>query len=283
MRSGWRWLFCGAAVLLLAACSATQLAYNRLDSIARWRLGDYVELDREQQRVFDSGFAEAWRWHRQQALPQYAAALRQFAGRLGKTPDRSELEQLGAQYGEHWTALLEQLLPIGCRIGPTLSDAQVASIIKGADKDLREYAQKKVEPPPDEQRAEAERELIKGMSRWLGSLTPQQRSDARAWNAARPLTAADWLDFRQRWRDRLAEILADRQHEDFCPRLRTLVVDGTALQTPEQQAQSADKRRRWMDLFIATGASATQQQREHLRKRLLQLAGDFDELSRQGQ
>lgn len=283
MRSGWRWLCCGGALLLLAACSATQLAYNRLDSIARWRLGDYLTLDREQQRVFDSSFAEAWRWHRQQALPEYAMALRQFSERLGTTPDRAELERAAAQYGEQWQALLERLLPIGCRLGPTLSDAQVASLIKAADKDLREYAEKKVEPPEDEQRAEAERELIKGMSRWLGSLTPQQRSDARAWNAARPLTAAGWLDFRRRWRDRLAEILAERQHADFCPRLRALVVDGGALQSAEQQAQSADTRRRWIDFFIATGASATPQQREHLRKRLLQLADDFDALSRQGQ
>lgn len=283
MRAGWRWLCCGAAALLLSACSATQLAYNRLDSIARWRLGDYVELDREQQRVFDNSFAEAWQWHRRQALPQYAATLRQFAARLGTPPDRAELEQLGLQYGEQWQALLERLLPIGCQIGPTLSDAQVAGILKGADQDLRDYAREKVEPPEDEQRAQAERELIKGMHRWLGELTPQQRSQARAWNAARPLTAADWLAFRQRWRDELAQTLADRRHEAFCPRLRALLVDGGALQTAEQRARSADNRRRWIDFFMATGASATPGQREHLRKRLLALAEDFDTLARQGQ
>lgn len=283
MRSGWRWR-CGAvAALLLAGCSATQLAYNRIDILARWQLDHYVTLRQDQRQRFDQDFAVLWTWHRRQALPQYARELRELAGRVDSVPERAELERWSARYGELWATLLEHAAPVGCGLGPGLDETQVQTLLAGADKDLQKFAAKKVSPPESEQRARTERELVKNMNSWLGGLKPEQRQLLQRWNAGRPLTAAAWLDFRRRWRTALEEALAHRQQADFCPRLQTLLVDGDTLWTPEQRTLFAANRTAWIDLLMALAPSLDAEQRQHLRRRLLQLADEFDELSREKQ
>src|SRR3546814_11629399 len=94
-----RTVFLGSARAMLAASNRTQVAYNRLDTIARWRVGPYGTFDPAQRQTFDASFRAFWVCNRQTQLPRYASALREIAARVDQPPDANELGQWLDQYG----------------------------------------------------------------------------------------------------------------------------------------------------------------------------------------
>ncbi|WP_028081228.1 DUF6279 family lipoprotein [Solimonas soli] len=269
-----------ACAALVVACSAAQFAYNRLDFIARWELGKYVDMDKAQRARFDADFRTFWDWHRRSELPRYAAALRRIAARVDTPPDDAELERWADEYGALWTPALEHLMPVLCPLGASLGAAQVKSLLEQADDDLRDYAEEAVDAPEDALRDKAERSLRKSLGHWLGELRPAQKQMVHDWNATRPWVAGPWLAFRQRWRDALAATLAQRGAADFCARLTPLVTAGDRLWTAEQRRAFAANRERWLQLFAQLAPTLDAAQREHLRQRLLELAEQLEALSR---
>lgn len=268
-----------AAVALLAACSSTQLLYNQLDVLARWRVNQYVSMNDAQRTQFDRAFASVWDWHRQHELPRYAAALREIAAHADTPPDAAALEKLSDEYGGFWTATLDRLLPIGCTLGARLSDAQVAQLLKRVDRDIDTFADKEVDPPLAKHRKHTQREIEKSLRKWLGDVTPAQQDFLRTWIAASPPADEAWLAFRRHWREQLAQTLQARTTPAFCTQLDHLVRDGDALWTPSQQQVFADNRRHWIELFATLGPMLSDSQRQTLRKKVSALADDLDALA----
>src|SRR3546814_13178668 len=91
-------------------------------------------------------YTTLFRSNRQTQLPRYASALREIAARVDQPPDANELGQWSDQYGALWSASLEPLLPLACTLGTSLSDAQVARLLKQVDSDIADYADENVEP-----------------------------------------------------------------------------------------------------------------------------------------
>lgn len=265
-------------LVLLAGCSATQLAYNRLDLLADWRLRDYVRLDAAQQTLFEREFAQAWARHRREELPRYASFLRRLGEARG-LPDAAALTAASREYDESWKRLSALALPIGCALGPGLSEAQVAQVLAGVDQDLAEYVEEEIAPGEAERRRERERELLRGLRRSFGSLDPAQRELLRRWNQDRVWVAEPWLDYRRRWRQALAELLAERRQASFCPRLDRLLSEGSALWTETQWRLFRANRQSWLDLFLALGPTLSEEQRETWRQRVGAVAAELESLA----
>ena len=68
--------------LLLAGCSATELAYNNADTLIRWQAGRYLDLKNPQAEEFNARLAAFLVWHRSTALPQYARLASEAGARL---------------------------------------------------------------------------------------------------------------------------------------------------------------------------------------------------------
>ncbi len=67
----------------LAGCS-NSFVYNQLDWLIPWYLGDYVDLNREQQRAFKDQLRELLRWHRSEELARYVELLDGIEADLGQ-------------------------------------------------------------------------------------------------------------------------------------------------------------------------------------------------------
>lgn len=271
-----------ALTLSLAGCSTVRLAYERLDWIARWEAGRYVSFTREQRSVFDRGFAEFWRWHREEELPVWIAELRSLAARTDTldTLDRARLAQMSERYGQMLRRLTAQLAPLACALGPELSNAQTEELLAAVDEDVDDFREEHVERSPEQAREDALEAIEKPLRRWLGHLDDEQRRMIRAWNDARPSVAQDWLDYRRRWRSELATTLAQRREASFCPRIERLIARGSELWTDTQQRAFAADRARWLDLFAALLPTLDDDQRQHVRRKLLALADDFEAVAR---
>jgi hypothetical protein len=273
-----RWLPLLIVPLWLAGCSLAQFAYNRIDVLARWELSSYVDLDPQQQALFDREFRKHWDWHRRNELPLYVQSLRALAD-AEEPPDRETLDAIERQYRARMTSTLRAVGAIACALGPTFSDEQVAEFLAAIDEDVAEYAETYVEPSPERQRQETERQLRKHLARWFGNLSSEQRTLIRTWTARRELTAEAWLAYRRAWRDALAVTLADRAQPSYCERVTTLMSDAAMLWTSEQKAAFDRNREQWLDLFGRLGATLSPAQRAHAKERILALANDFERLA----
>lgn len=272
-----RLLVVGALLATFAGCSAARLAYERLDLLVRWELGRYVSLTAGQRTVFDREFGAFWQWHRQEELPLWVEELRGLAAQLepGTSVDRGQLEATSEHYGDIMRRLSEHLVPIACALGPQLDAEQVQELLEEVDDDIDELRSELVDIEPADARKALNSEIGKGLRRWIGALSAEQKQLVETWVMARPSVAGDWLDYRRRWRGELESVLARRSDPTFCDRAATLVANGASLWTEAQKQAFARNRERWLDLFDTLIPTLTAEQRRHTQQRLRELADEL--------
>lgn len=264
-------------LLMLAACSAPRLTYDRLDWIAGWKLGDYVKLDRDQKVQFDPLFQAVWDWHRAEQLPLYAEDLQALSTQVA-SPLTAEDLQAWQQRGEkRWDALVQHIAPQACGIVATLSDEQRDSILRRLDERLEEDRERHVERSEAEVRERSGKRLLKSLERWVGKLTDVQREQALTWNQHRALSNRDWIERRTRWRDRFAQLLQARQAPNLCAELEQLFLRGPADGGLHRVIDAHNLAWRQFLSDFANGLQA--QQRQHLRIEMAEWREDFQALA----
>lgn len=264
--------------LFMGGCSAARMAYERLDWVARWQVNRYVSLTDAQTASFDAGFAEAWRWHRTEELPLWITELRQLAAAVDTPLTAGQIDALITRYGGSGERTLARLAPLACTLGATLGDGQVEELLDSVDDDIDEFREEQIEPPEDAVRKFNLKKLERSLRRNLGALTPAQQAQLRSWNDARPLAAAAGLAYRERWRAALADRLAQRKTEAFCPALTRLLIDGDALATDAEKQVFAANSAQWQKLFVELAPTLSAEQRQRLRQRLTETADELAEL-----
>lgn len=262
--------------LLLSACSAPRLAYERADWLAGSRLDQYVELDAAQEQIFEREFDALWRWHRREELPRYRDDLRALAGRVGEPLGAAELAEWATRAEAHLQRSLQRAQPMSCTLVTSFDARQQASILARLDERLRKDRERYLERSPAEQQAAARKRLRRSVERWIGALDAQQARQFEAFADTRPARWAGWIAQRERWRMRLAEAFAQPRDAAFCAALQPLFLSpGRDAGVPRAAEANA---REWFDALAALSHTLSPAQREHLRAKLLALADDFEQL-----
>jgi len=90
----------GLLICLLTAASgcSIKLAYNNLDRLVLWQVGDYVRLDREQKAYLRQEVDTLLYWHRRNHLPLYADYMRTLAVTLTDAPQVSHIDAMFEQF-----------------------------------------------------------------------------------------------------------------------------------------------------------------------------------------
>ena len=166
------------AVLLLQACSTLTLGYNRAATLGYWWLDSQLDLTEAQSQQLRADLDELHRWHRREALPQYAALLQRWEQLAAQdiTP---------AQACEQFEAARTLLMPIATRsaqplaqLGQSLSPAQVDHLRRQQTKDNLRFRQDFVEAPQNGLDQRVDR-LIDRLEMFYGRLDPTQRQLVR--------------------------------------------------------------------------------------------------------
>ena len=198
-------LITAGIALLLAGCSATELAYNNADTLIRWQAGRYLELKNAQSEEFNARLGTFLAWHRAEALPQYARLAGEAAARLERG---ASLADMVWGYDAIRQQAREGLRRAGAETGDfldRLSPAQIGGLEQRFAEDNAKFAREFLEGAPEEIRARRLKRLTHTLEDWLGELTDAQRSRIREFNEAAPLTGA--MRDRER-RRRQAEFIA---------------------------------------------------------------------------
>jgi len=191
--------------LILAGCSATELAYNNADTLIRWQAGRYLDLKNSQSEEFNARLAAFLVWHRSTALPQYARLASEAGARLERG---ASLADMVWGYDAIRQQAREGLRRAGADTGDfldRLTPAQIENLERRFAEDNAKFAREWLEGTPEEQRARRLKRLTHTLEDWLGELSDAQRERVRQFNEAAPLNG----EMRDRERRRhQAELLA---------------------------------------------------------------------------
>ena len=203
-------------LVLLAGCSAVELAYNNAEPFLRWQAGRYLDLKNDQAEEFNARLAAFLAWHRSSALPQYA----HLAGDAGRRLERgASLADMVWSYDAIRQQAREALRRAGADTGDfldRLTPAQIEQLERRFAEDNLKFAREWLEGTPEEQRARRLKRLTHTLEDWLGELSDAQRERVRQFNEAAPLNGG--MRDRERHR-RQAELLAMLRARESARRL----------------------------------------------------------------
>jgi Family of unknown function (DUF6279) len=275
----------GAAVLCCIALAingcAASLLYPRLDSVVAYYLEDLVTLDEAQSQQLKRTLSANLDWHRDSELRKYAQFLRGLSGSIEERMDREAWLQASRQTEDYWRAIFAQAAPGYVAVAATLTDQQVAELMRNLEKKDEETWSEFAERTPDERRSRREKSLAKTLQRFTGPLTPAQRAMVEEYSArARPFMA-EWRENRRIWRDALAAALADRRSgESFAARMTQLVARPDDLWTPQYRMAIDASRTALIELLADLDATLTAKQRGAAQRELASLADEVQGLAR---
>ena len=198
------------AVLLLLGGCAVQLAYDNVDRLARWFVGDYIALSETQRFRFDQGVVDVWDWHRDAHLARYADFLEALRTSLADGTDVAEIDAIvNTVIG--WAEEIEaRSLPTAIELLSSLSDAQVTELRRRLAAGNGELAEEEMGESIEDSQRRWQREMTSRMSRFTGRLTSAQEDYLAAQSVRYLPERALWAEYRGRWQADLLRLLDDR-------------------------------------------------------------------------
>lgn len=265
-----------ALALLLGGCSSFGLVYNRLDLLAGLQLRSFVSLDGQQDAIWRTAFDRAWRWHRSTQLPRYAALLRELAAGVDRPLDAPGLAAIQERIRLDSLRLGEELVRESGPLVAIFSDEQVADFLEEMDERVAKTRRKQFKLSDADWIEQRYDDALDRWEDWAGTVTATQEARLQMWaQSLLPLRSRSPDPGYEAFRRDLEALMAERGRSDFALRLETLV-----LTEPPESPRLAAWRAAQQALLLDLHRDATPAQRAHLRKRLLAMAAEMEELAR---
>jgi hypothetical protein len=266
------------AAWLLAGCGV-KTAYNNADwLVMRW-VNDRVSLTADQQELVETALERHLEWHCSSELPAYSDFLREV--RTDVANDRITIDILqnyGEQASEFGQRLLARIRPTLIEFLASLDDAQVAELMESFQERNEELAEEAQRSREALQRDRVQN-MEKGMRRFAGRTTRDQRERLQAWAAELEPTAALALEQRLDWQDRFAQALAIRDDRPaFEAAMSELLRPGSSYSEVLETRRDIN-RERTLETFVDLQQLSPDRQVKRLQKRLDGLAADLEQLS----
>ena len=267
-----------AAILLLSACSTVQLGYNSADVLLRWRGEQYFDFQGEQSDAYAARVGNLMRWHRANALPEYARSAEEAAQRIARGLSREDLVWGYDSIRGHVNALLRAAAGEVAGLLDQLTPAQMENLERRLARDNRDFEKEQLSGTPEERRAQRVKRSIERLEDWVGELTDGQLERVRRYGARAPLTA----EFRDRERRRLQRELVEMlKAREAGARLAGFVVQWDSHRAPDHDRASRANLEECFSMLLDLERTLTSAQREKAVLRMRALAADFAELARE--
>lgn len=269
-------------LLALQACSTLTLGYNRAATLSHWWLDSQLDLSETQSLQVRNELDELHRWHRREALPQYADMLRSWAQLAGQNIT-------AAQACEQFDNVRAQLMPLAERsvgalvqLGQSISPTQVEHLRREQAKDNQRFREDFVDAPRSGLDKRVKR-LIDRLEMFYGRLDPAQRQLVSEQLARGSFDGRVALAERERRQADVLQTIAAIQANP--PQGPVLVRAAVQRSVASPSAAYREASRRWQregcELLTALHNSSTAAQRQNVAENLRGYTGDFTLLAQQ--
>ena len=191
--------FLVAAAFALAACSLTRVAYNNADTVARFMVDSYLDLDDAQSKDLSAHMARLHQWHRANELPVYAALLRSASQRAARGITVEDvawgLANVRARYRRLAAGAAEEAAPVLA----TLGAPQLAALERRFAEKNEKYAKKYLASDDGGRRRAQLDRAVKRIEDFTGDLTREQRALLERFVRSHERHVVLRFEDRQRW------------------------------------------------------------------------------------
>lgn len=266
--------------LLLSACSSTTFVYNRLDFLLPWYLGDYVELNSQQEAYLDELLVPFLLWHRRQELPVYLMTLDVAEDSLNRPTTPEIVATIFAEFETAWLRLEGEALGWLLDLGAQLSDEQLAGLLEELWEQQGEFEEEYLTRSDEEVNEDNYENLVDSAEDYLGSLSEQQRDLVREYCNRMIRSDKVWLQERTEWLTQLG-ILLQRQPQ-WQQRVRETLEARRNSSPPEYVRIYEHNIGVIFDVVAQLVNGRSERQDRHLRNKLSELRTDLETLIAQG-
>ncbi len=269
-------------LFLLSACS-TKLAYNFLDFIIKWYVGQYVSLDSAQKNVLKGATKEFHQWHRSTQLDIYADHIDFLLKRLDE-------KAIDAKWVHEQTDVAQDFIDVSAQhfkptiidIMHSLSDKQAKQVLKNLADDRKDYKKKYVDISAKKQAKRRKNELLDYIAPFFGSFTNEQKQWIDDWST-KEVKPYEILTLKQQtiWSGEVENALNARHNKS---KLNTLVDEVMLYRTddwdPELEAILDHNQAVSYALMARLVNSQTPKQRKKMFSKLKSYQRDFRALAK---
>ncbi len=266
-------------IFFLNGCSV-KLAYNFLDFIVKWRIGQYVSLEGKQDDYLDHAMNEFHRWHRHTQLPLYADYIESVLPTL-RSKENITGEWIHAETDKVQELLdisLNTFLPIAVNLVHTFSHEQTQQVLENLSEKREKFADEYVDISEKKQYKQRKHDLTDHIGRFFGRFTDEQKALLDDWaKAIRPFEIQS-LEQQVIWAQRVSDAMAVRDDKvQLRARLGNIVLYRTDDWDPKLQA-TLDYNQ---DITYVLLANLVNSQTDKQRQRMLSKLEDYSEDLRQ--
>jgi Family of unknown function (DUF6279) len=271
-----------AVVLSIAACTSS-LIYNRLDTVARWYIGNLVTLDEAQQSALRDWLARTLAWHRDTELKRYEQFLQDLSAKVAAGPDAKVYPRAAQQAEDAVRELMGRIAPEAAALLTTLQPQQVDELLANLEeRDAKELAEESGRDDAERQKRRV-RSLTRSLERWTGSASSEQKAiiERTVSNMAAAHLLGDEVESaasRELWRAELQKALA--QGASGKARLEALLTNPDQSYPASHRESQAAERQQFLDLVVELDATLSEKQRATFARKLNELAADLGTLAR---
>jgi Family of unknown function (DUF6279) len=271
------------ALIWLAGCSATQLAYNNADTVLRWMADDYFAFEGPQAEDFNARLARFHAWHRNEELPRYGVLMTSAGDKLADGLTAPKLLWAWDSVKGRYRRMAAYAAPELAAVLATLTPAQFERMDKKFAESGAEYTRKHLKGGDAEQRARRDKRNLELMREWFGDLSDAQEAQLRISSGKLPLLYALRLQDRQRRQSEFVAVLkAYRSPAELEPKLRHWLTDWEEGASPEYRRLSELYQELYIQMLLELDRGLTPSQRAHAVRRLREYAEIFAALAGQG-
>jgi hypothetical protein len=272
---------CLAPALVTSGCLLSRIGYDNAETLARWTIGDYVDLDPEQRLQLERALRQIHLWHRRVELPIYAAIAFEAARRVEQRLGPADLDWAESVFRMRYDALTGQVARQLADFASSIEPAQTARMKRKFARGNERFRAENVDitaPARTEKRVDEGLELIDD---WVGSLERDQERLLAAKLAALPETAEHGYAQRLARQQALLDLVDKRPARDkLIAGVKLWLIGWEAGRSPAHQRIEAEWMRQCRQLVLDLDAMLTRQQRSHVVEKLREHGDDFESWSR---
>lgn len=270
-RVRWRGAVCAFAVLILSlfvlgGC-LLRVAYKNADTLIRWELNRYFDLEAEQEQLLDVRLPEHLHWHRTQELPQTIALLVRARAALDNALTGDVLSDLFDEFGALNQSLVARLLDDGIDLFAQLDNEQVAHLQRKLARANEEW-EERLQLAPDQRRKERIERILDQVEDWVGDVDDPQRDALIVAVDRIPDVLDAWLLQRKERQRRFVELVRLARTDRAAARtglqqyfsepmpavliehrnaVRAFILDVDRLATAKHRAHAQQRLQKWID------------------------------------
>ncbi len=271
---------CITVLLLLLPGCGVKMAYNNLDFLIPWYVDDLITLNDAQQAELEKRLANVITWHRTTQLTQYSAFMRKTRHQIDDGVTAQDLDEAFAEAEKSWSVLVGKIAPELVDMLLTATDEQKQELFANIEKQNEEFKKDYLNLSEEQRREDRIKAIQKNFRRWLGSLNEAQKKTIEHYASNFiPIHNDRWM-FRLQWQNEFRKLLyEDPSKPEVRENLENLFAGMQDMYPEEYQNKRRVNIKLIKEMILKMDGTISNEQFEHLFKRIESYAATFEELA----